>query len=78
VFFAQNVQVAGTPRIVGKDHLRFSVASGGSRFNAIAFRMGHRLLDISGPGKRLTLAFTIEENEWAGKTSIQFNIRGIL
>jgi single-stranded-DNA-specific exonuclease len=77
VFFARDLSVVGQPRIVGSNHLRFKVRSHRVCFDAVAFRMGDRLLDISRPGARVTLAFTVEENEWMDQKTIQFNIRGI-
>jgi len=76
-FYARNLKVIGEHRIVGNNHLRFKVKGGNICFDAIAFKMGNRLLDISKPGKRLTLAFVIEENEWMGEKTIQLNVRGI-
>ena len=57
--------------------MKFKVRAGRIAFDAIAFKMGDRLAQVAEPGRPLTLAFTLEENEWMGEKSIQFNIRGI-
>ncbi len=77
VFYAENLRCAGEPRIVGVNHLKFRAGSGTTALDAIAFKMGHRLLDLCEPGDRHTCAFTIEENEWNGSKTIQLNMRGI-
>jgi single-stranded-DNA-specific exonuclease len=77
VFYARELRVAGEARIVGNNHLKFKVRGGRTVFDAIAFKMGDRLQQVAEPGRALTLAFTLEENEWMGEKTIQFNIRGI-
>jgi single-stranded-DNA-specific exonuclease len=77
VFYTQDVNVVGEPRIVGNNHLRFKVRTGNLCFNAIGFKMGNRLLDIHEPGRAITLAYVIEENEWMDEKTIQINVRGI-
>lgn len=64
VFLARNVEVSGSPRIVGKGHLRFKVREGALTFDAIGFNLGH-LIDRIEPGRRnLDIVFSIEETEW--------------
>ena len=77
LFYAPDLAVVGGARIVGNNHLKFRVARERVSFDAVAFRMGHRLSDVSRPGKRVTLAFHAEENEWNGDRTIQLNVRGI-
>lgn len=62
VFCAHGIRVAGTPSTVGvKDaHLVFYAADGETAFRAVAFDQGSRLLDLVGPGVRLSIAFRLK------------------
>jgi len=63
-FIANGLDVAGTPRIVGKNHLRFKVRQNGSLFDAIGFGLGHLLGRVQGERKNMSCIFTVEENDW--------------
>ena len=63
-FLTRNLEVQGTPRIVGKNHLRFRVRQNGSVFDAIGFGLGDRMARVSGGRKDLECVFTIDENDW--------------
>ena len=83
VFLTRNVEVLGTPRIVGKNHLRFKVRHDGEVFDAIAFGMGDRLREIAGR-RDLQLVYTVEENDWTpngearpGETTPQLKIKDL-
>jgi len=64
MFIAHGLDVAGTPRIVGKNHLRFKVRQNGSLFDAIGFGLGPLLDRVQGERKNLACVFTVEENDW--------------
>ncbi len=66
VFLARNVEVIGSPRIVGKDHLRFKIRDGQIVFDAIGFGLGHLVSRIEPGRKNLDIVFSIDENEWNG------------
>jgi single-stranded-DNA-specific exonuclease len=63
-FLARDLEVQGTPRIVGRNHLRFRVRQNGQTFDAIGFGLGELLPKVSQGRKGLECVFTIEENEW--------------
>jgi single-stranded-DNA-specific exonuclease len=64
VFVAHNLEVAGQPRIVGKNHLRFKVRQNGHLIDAIGFGLGDLLPRVA-PGRTdLECVFTVEENDW--------------
>ncbi len=68
-----NVQLAGRPRVVGQNHLKFSIKSDGRTFDAIAFNYSQKEL----PDEPLDLAFTLKENTWQGRTTLQLQIKDI-
>jgi len=73
IWALQNVQVSGSPRVVGKKHLKLSFVAKGQTFDAIAF--SYPLEDLpSGP---LDIAFTLKENSWNGNSSLQLQINDI-
>ncbi|PLX24762.1 MAG: single-stranded-DNA-specific exonuclease RecJ [Ignavibacteria bacterium] len=77
VFFSNDVEVFGTPRIVGRDHLKLKVRQDGVVFDCIGFGLGSRLPDVTGEGARVDILFTIEENSWNGNVFPQLKLRDI-
>jgi len=77
VFMSKNLQVVGTPQIVGNKHLKFKVRQNGVSIDAIGFNLGDLLYRIE-PGKRnLDMAFSIDENEYLGRTSLQLRVKDL-
>lgn len=79
VFIASNVRDTGSSRIVGNNHLKLSIAQDDFTrfgFDAIGFQLGdfHPIVSRKIP---FDIAFTIEENNWNNKTSLQLNIKDI-
>jgi single-stranded-DNA-specific exonuclease len=64
------------PRIVGKGHLKMTVASNGGVMDAIAFNFGERLDDIR-RADTFALAFSLDENEWNGQVTLQMKVKGV-
>lgn len=70
---------SGYARIVGKNHLKLSVADPGTcspPMPGIAFQQGHHLNSILRK-KPMDICYHIEENEWNGVVSLQINIKDI-
>ena len=63
-FLTRNLEVAGSPRIVGRNHLRFRVRQNGVVFDAIGFGLGEHLPRIPVGRRDLDCVYTVEENEW--------------
>lgn len=77
VFLTRGVVDAGAARIVGDGHLKLSVMDPSDRtrrYEAIAFRQGHHL-DMVRTGEPFSILYTLEENEWNGRRSLQLNIK---
>jgi single-stranded-DNA-specific exonuclease len=84
VFVARGVELHGPPRIVGNNHLRFKVRKNGRVFDAIGFNLGDRLAILqnqptgqAGGRKRVDIAFSIDEGEYAGELVPQLKIRDV-
>jgi single-stranded-DNA-specific exonuclease len=77
VFLTKNVYVSGYAGLVGQNHLKMTVAQEGSAaFDCIAFNHGEYLEQIK-KDVPFDICYTIEENIWRDKRSIQLNIKGI-
>ena len=64
VFLARHLEVVGSPRIVGKNHLRFKVRQNGTVIDAIGFGLGDLLSRVPTGRRDLECVFTVEENDW--------------
>ncbi|HEY5621867.1 MAG TPA: single-stranded-DNA-specific exonuclease RecJ [Pontiella sp.] len=73
VWLMQQVRVSGSPRVVGKDHLKLSFKAGDRTFDAIAFN--YPLDEL--PAGELDIAFTLKENKWDGNQSLQLHVKNI-
>jgi single-stranded-DNA-specific exonuclease len=77
VFLTKNVYVSGNAGLVGENHLRMVVIQEGSPgFSCIAFNHGEYLSKIK-KDVPFDICYSIEENIWQEKRSIQLNIKGI-
>lgn len=63
-FLARNLELAGSARIVGKNHLRFKVRQNSHIIDAIGFNLGHLLPRLATGRKDIECVFSIEENEY--------------
>lgn len=77
VFVSENV-FATNARVLKGDHLKFTVKQEGTdaAFDAIGFGLGE-YMDLVDCGMRFHLAYTVEENEYRGITTLQLMIKDI-
>ncbi|QEC50925.1 exonuclease RecJ [Anseongella ginsenosidimutans] len=77
LFMSRAVWCAARPQLVGNNHLKFFVQQKGSHiYDSIAFGLGNFCERIR-PGTPFNICYSVEENTWNGKTSIQLNIKDI-
>lgn len=85
LYCGRDLRVVGQPATVGADnsHLKLRLASskdGGRAFSAIGFGLGDRhdvALASIRRGRPLEAAFSVEENTWRGRTSLQLRLKDI-
>jgi len=79
IFVSNNLRVVGNPSKVGKDHLKLRIAQNGSAtFDAIGFNLGAFYDEVvQCEDGKLSIAYTVDENTWNSKTTIQIQIRDI-
>ena len=73
VFIAKKVKDTGYSKIVKELHIRFVLKQGNHSLTGIGFNM-HDKFQLLQPQKPVDIVFTIDENEWQGKTSLQLKI----
>lgn len=76
VLLCRNMKARYAPRIVGKGHLKMAATDGVRTMDAIGFNFGDRLDDVR-RAATFSLAFTLDENEWNGRKSLQMKLRGV-
>ena len=77
VFLSKAVRINGYASLAGEQHLKMVVKQEGSPlFDCIGFGLGNYLAEVS-KGKPFDICYTIEENVWRERRSIQLNIKGI-
>ncbi len=77
IFTSKNINLVGTPQIVGTKHLKISVKQQNSAiFEAIGFNLGE-FAALLKPSQSFSICYTIEENNWKDKRRLQLNIKGI-
>ena len=81
MFMTENVVDTGFGKCVGKneDHLKIKVAGSKNSklsFNAIGFNLGSKS-NLINDSKRFHIAYSVDENEWQGTTSLQLRLRDI-
>ncbi|MFW5775133.1 MAG: DHHA1 domain-containing protein, partial [Chitinivibrionales bacterium] len=64
------------PKIVGKNHLKMTVAHQGVVMDAIAFNFADRFSEVR-TANSFSLAFALDQNDWQGKLRLQMKVKGI-
>jgi single-stranded-DNA-specific exonuclease len=78
IFITKNLQDAGGTKIVGKNHIRFHLKDEkGQQINGICFGLAdyYDIADIK--RNRINICYTLQENSFNGRTTIDFMIRDI-
>lgn len=77
VFIAKNLYTIGTATLVGVNHLKMTLTQEGAGiFDSIGFGLGE-FLPLINKGIPFDACFSIEENVWRDKRSLQLNLKGI-
>ena len=77
VFQSNNLQVVGTPTIVGRNHLKFKVRQDEIVFDAIGFNLGELIYRIDPGAPNLDLVYVVEENTYLGRTALQLRVKDL-
>jgi single-stranded-DNA-specific exonuclease len=74
LFYAEDVELHGEPRLVGDKHLKFAVRVGSGTLDAIGFNLGHLIGRVDGHDRIEKLVFHPEWNSFRGRRSIQLRV----
>ncbi|MBN2104479.1 single-stranded-DNA-specific exonuclease RecJ [bacterium] len=77
VFMSRNLKVVGSPRIVGRNHLKFKVQQGGEVFDAIGFNLGNLQYCLHPGESNLDMVYVIEENNYNGQVRKQLRVKDL-
>ncbi|HAC16323.1 MAG TPA: hypothetical protein DCE78_10335 [Bacteroidetes bacterium] len=81
IFVSKGLKVVGHPMKVGKDHLKLRLSQNVGKatvFDAIGFNLGGFYEEVVNcKDGDIQIAFTIDENNWNGRTSLQIQIKDI-
>ncbi len=73
-FLARDVTPLAPPRVLKEKHLKLRVGQGDNSFDALAWRMAERADELA-PGRRIDLAFSLEENSYQDTRSLQLIVK---
>lgn len=76
VLFCKKLKQKYNPRVVGQNHLKMAVVGDGVSMDAIGFNFGDRYDEIC-RASEINLAFSLDENEWNGRVSLQMKVKGV-
>jgi single-stranded-DNA-specific exonuclease len=77
VFMSRNLKVVGSPRIVGRNHLKFKVQQGNDVFDAIGFDLGDLYYRLHPGESSLDMVYVIEENHYNGQVRKQLRVKDL-
>ena len=77
VFHSDDLSLAGITKIVGQNHLKFQIQCPFGVIDCIGFNFANKKHKLSRSNSFISIAYTLEENIWMGKRSLQLNLRGI-
>lgn len=77
VFVSHGLRPASEPRVLKEKHLKMDVQQGGATFPAIGFGLAEPFYEEIREGKPFSMAFSLEENTFRDRTTLQLFIRDI-
>ncbi len=77
LFASPGVELLGSPHLVKNNHLKLRVTEGGLVREAIGFKMGDKLSELTGEATSVDLAYSLEINAWRGTKAIQLHLKDI-
>ena len=77
LFVAENIQIAGVPTVVSRNHLKLNVRQNGRELECIGFGMGHLAAPIQSEPGRVCIAFVPTINVWQNRARLQLKLRDV-
>ena len=79
-FLLKNVSIYGFPTLIDKNnqkHLKFKLKNNGTLIDCIGFGLGDFITEMVGLNDKYELVFTLDENNYQGRSMLQLKIRDI-
>jgi single-stranded-DNA-specific exonuclease len=70
IFAALNVELAGSPKIVGRNHLKFAVREGSKYISCIGFSLGDKM-DLLKSSEKFSIAYSPFIDDWNNQVSLK-------
>lgn len=77
IFLTRNLEVVGTPHVVGKGHLKMKVKKGSKVFDVIGFGFGEHAQPLALRSVAVDLVYVAELNTYAEQTRIQLRVKDL-
>lgn len=77
LFLSDNIKVVGNVHVIKGRHLRFDIKQGGHVLDVMCFNLADQYEIVEANRDQLKIVYTIEENYWRGKRSIQLRAKGL-
>ncbi len=77
IFLTRNLNIVGSPYIVGKNHLKMKVRKGDKEFDVIGFGFGDHANALAMHGVDLDMAYVVEANHYFETPRIQLRVKDL-
>ncbi len=77
IFFGEDFEVIGVPRVVGSQHLKFALRKRGKAFGAIAYGMADTILDIEVGKTKIDCLYSVSEDSFFGKKKVVLKVKAM-
>jgi single-stranded-DNA-specific exonuclease len=77
VFMTGNVELAGSPYVVGHNHLKFRAGKGDRVFDCIGFNMGEMARQLIAHDGSIDMAYVAERVWWNNSINVQLRIKDL-
>jgi single-stranded-DNA-specific exonuclease len=77
IFMSRNLEVVGTPHVVGKNHLKMRVKKGEKVFDVIGFGFGNHAHSLALRSVSVDLAYVAEMNTFGDQTRMQLRVKDL-
>ncbi|MBI3871888.1 MAG: single-stranded-DNA-specific exonuclease RecJ, partial [candidate division Zixibacteria bacterium] len=75
VFMSANIEVVGSPYIVGNNHLKFKARKNSQLFDCIGFGMGERAAHLASHTGLIDLVYIPERSDWDNSRRLQLRVK---
>lgn len=77
IFLTRNLNIVGSPYIVGKNHLKMKVRKGDKEYDVIGFGFGDHANALAMHGVDLDMAYVVEANHYFETPRIQLRVKDL-